>query len=140
MSLNPRTKIVEKKGTEFHVDGDYVLLHNSHTNESMKLSPAEVPRLTKLLSSVGSLVSFKSLPPNIFDPPFTVNFTPTGQCLLTRGSEDSGLTFSMDDVDGLIEGLNMSLQKVNDLKVIRGGPAPGAPAFVTPEPIFEGRE
>ena len=140
MSLNPQTKIVEKRGTEFHVDRDYVLLYSSHTNETIKLSPAEVPMLTRLLHSVGSLISFKSLPPSIFDPPFTVNFTPTGQCLLSKEPRDSGLVFNMEDVDSLIEGLNMSLQKVNDLKIIRGGPAPGAPAFVTPDPVFEGRE
>lgn len=139
MHLSPQSLVFQTDKFRFHVMGEKIILLGEE-NESIELVPAEGAILCNLLGSIGGIRSFKVLPPSISDAPFNVHFTSgDGNCVLTRHTNTTGLTFHIDDYDELVRGVQATVQKVQDINIIRGGPSAGSPAFEYPDPIIEGR-
>ena len=140
MTLPPQSKVCEIGDFEFYThNGSIVIVGKVSDAGDMEVSPSESTTLCTSLNTVGSIAQFKSLPPFIKDKPFEIKFSETGSCILTRNSEDNGLAFEMTEVDDIIKGIKMTLDKIKDTNMITGGPSPGAAGYQLPDPLVEGR-
>lgn len=138
MGLNQKTRVVSLGDFEFHTFSGDVIIQNKD-NSNIQISPAESSRVNSLFNTIGGMLDFNALPSNISQKPFAITFHSDGRALIVRDSEDKGLEFNMTDVDDLIKGINMAVQKIRHKNHINGGPSQGNPTFGSPEPLIEGR-
>lgn len=139
MNLTDQTRICQKDKFEFHLCGDKITIFHPK-NGSINLVPGESTNMISLLNSIGSIVSFQVLPAFISNFPFKAHFSTDGTCIISRESDDKTLTISVTGVDAVSKGIQMVVQKVQDINSIRGGPDAGVAQFDLPEPVLEGRE
>ncbi len=137
MTLDPQSKVCEVGAFQFYAHNGSIVIMGK--DGDIEISPSESTTLCTSLNTVGSIAHFKSIPPFIKDRPFEINFNESGSCILTRNNEDNGLNFMMTEVDDLIKGIKMALDKIKDTNMITGGPSPGTPGYNLPDPILEGR-
>ena len=105
----------------------------------MKTPIIDEDKLIEILLAVSGMQSFRALPPQVTEKPFTIKLNEEGACLLTREDEEKGITFPIYNIDELVERIQKIVKKIQDLTSIRGGPRPGVKAWNTQEPPTEGR-
>jgi hypothetical protein len=110
-----------------------------YDGESLEAPPAEADKLIEILLAVSGMQSFRALPPQVTEKPFTIKLNEEGACLLTREDEEKGITFPIYNIDELVDGIQKVVKKIQDLTSIRGGPRPGVKAWNTQEPPTDGR-
>jgi len=106
-------------------------------NDSLHLSPGEVNIATALVSLAGQMSNMSKLPAHISNDPFTIQFMEDGNHILSRGTREA-ITFTFEEVDNIIEGLQMAQGVAVDLQKL----APQTiPSFVGPgvPDVFDGR-
>jgi len=116
--------------------GDFII---ESDEESIKVAPGEADKLIAMLTAVSGMQSFRALPPQVEDKPFTIKLNEEGTCFLTRDKEEKGVSFPIYNIDELVEGIQAVVRKIQDITSIRGGPDPGVKAWNTAEPPIDGR-
>ena len=112
-------------------------VHGKHSKIS--LSPSELSTVSRLIDTALSYCSNKTLPPKIQWGQFEVMFSETGEHVLTRIGEDSGLAFKEDEGDPLIALFGVSLDSYVDSLKLTGGPRKGVSTVSLPDPLIIGR-
>ncbi len=133
---NRPDEIVSGKFTLYPNFNNFVI---EYDGESIEIPPAEGDKLIEILLAVSGMQSFRALPPQVTEKPFTIKLNEEGACLLTREDEVNGISFPIYNIDTLVEGIQKVVKKIQDLTSIRGGPRPGVKAWNTQEPPTEGR-
>ena len=133
---NRQDEIVSGKFTLYPNFSNFVI---ESDGDSLEAPPAEANKLIEILLAVSGMQSFRALPPQVTEKPFTIKLNEEGVCLLTREDEVTGITFPIYNIDALVDGIQKVIKKIQDLTSIRGGPRPGVKAWNTQEPPTEGR-
>lgn len=106
--------------------------------DSLTLSPGEVDVATGLISMAGQMSDMKKLPAQIQNEPFVIEFKGDGNHVLRKGFRGEEITFTFEEVDDIISGLQTAQGVAIDLQKL----APQTmPTFVGPgvPDVFDGR-
>lgn len=100
-------------------DKEFIINNNLiRIGKEFQATPAEIPKISEILGLAGSMSSLNVLPPEIKNPPFTVEFMEDGNHKLIRESDESFITFSFEDVDSVVKYFQMALAVALDLQKI----------------------
>lgn len=133
---NRADEITSGKFTLYPSYNNFVI---EYDGDPLEAPPAEANKLIEILLAVSGMQSFRALPPQVTEKPFTIKLNEEGTCFLTREDEEKGISFPIYEIDDLVEGIQNVVKKIQDLTSIRGGPRPGVKAWNTQEPPTEGR-
>jgi len=107
-------------------------------DDKLSLSPGEVDIATALISMAGQMSSMPRLPAEIQNEPFTIEFKEDGNHTLRKGYRGEEISFTFEEVDDIISGLQMAQSVAVDLQKL----APQTmPTFIGPgvPDVFDGR-
>jgi hypothetical protein len=127
---------LEKK---IELDGRIAIVSGTTISlDGFNYSPAEVEKITGLLGLTGSMAGLRSLPPEISNPPFKVEFQESGVHKFTR-EDGSNIGFEFDEISEIIEVIEKTLAISLDLVKLQPKTYPVSDLTSGMPDIIEGR-
>lgn len=120
------------------IDSQGLSLHNP--GGVFKFQPGDIDLITELLGFAARVADWKVVPKDGLDSgPFRVWFGEDGDMSLQRvDGENGGVSFTIQEIDTVIEFFKQGVGKAVDFVTLRGGPRRGV-APTMPDIIIEGR-
>jgi hypothetical protein len=106
--------------------GDANWITISREEFSMRLTPAEVDKATRLLGITLGMENMDTLPDHITNTPFVVRFFENDKLALERLDADGSIPFAWNEADDLITTLNDGLKiAINERTLVKGARGTG---------------